>query len=315
MEEWSWKVGGLSVYQICVHYALFFIFIYFLGGQHNPFQDKSTSCLPQVQSHWCLTIHNDSLLYFVSQSTTCSCTKLMKSKQLWNYVMIWHHSVRSREYVVKGHFWGMCDLQSSLCTRSEVGIWCERCNWRSHMPRNWLLTSSILIVTSQHEVTSGVARWGQGGNCPLAETLPPLAPPMKSHIVQRSMVSCILSPSQPPLTQAPLAAPSFWSLAMPLDVTRSHLIISKLFWFSLTWRNCIFAWLTKIVIWVIFDRRTSVNLQVVEDKMLIYLDKRKSQPNTVLTFRVFFWTVYFILTHPCTNIFIYLVVCLRACCS
>ena len=94
---------------------------------------------------------------------------------------IWHHSVRSRwvyMYEVKGHFWGMCDLQSSLCMRSdsEVGIWCERCNWRSHMPRNWLLTSSILIVTSHHDVTSGVARWGQGGDHPLADTLPPSCP-------------------------------------------------------------------------------------------------------------------------------------------
>ena len=249
---WRSEVGKyLYTRSVCtmLYFLFIYLFIYFFG-QHNPFQDESTSCLPPgakslmfdnpqgLTAIFCESINNLQL-HQVNEAKTA----LKLCDELTSFC-----EVTMSMYEVKGHFWGMCDLQSSLCMRSEVGMWCERCNWRSNMPRNWLLTSSILIVTSQHDVTSGVARGGRGGNCPLAETLPPPLAPMKSHFVQRSMVSRHFESQSAPLTWAPLAAPSFWSLAMPLDVTRSHLIISKLFWFSLTWRNCIFAWLTKIII-------------------------------------------------------------------
>ena len=212
MEERSWK---LSAYQICVHYALFLIFIYlfFLLGQHNPFQDKSTSSLlPGAKSlmfdnpQWLTAIFCESISNLQLHHVNEAKTALKLCDDLTSFC-----EVTMSMYEVKGHFWGMCDLQSSLCMRSEVGIWCERCNWRSHMPRNWLLTSSILIVTSQHDVTSGVARWGSGGQLPPGRNSAPLLPPPPwNHTLYRGLWwVAILSPSQPPSPEPPLPPPHF----------------------------------------------------------------------------------------------------------
>ena len=204
MEDWSWKV---SVYQICVHYALFFIFIYLFIFRVNiiHFKINQNLVFPQVQNHWCLTIHNcESINNLQLHRVNEAKTALKLCDDLTSFC-----EVTMSMYEVKGHFWGMCDLQSSLCMRSEVGIWCERCNWRSHMPRNWLVTSSILIVTSQHDVTSGVARWGQGGDCPLAETLPPSCPPWNHTLYRGLQVSCHFESQSAPSPELPLPPPHF----------------------------------------------------------------------------------------------------------
>ena len=59
------------------------------------------------------------------------------------------------------------------------------------------------------------AQWcGQGGNCPLAETLPPSCPPKWNYTLYRGLWrAAILSPSLPPRSLvSPLAAPSFWKV-------------------------------------------------------------------------------------------------------
>ena len=51
----------------------------------------------------------------------------MEIKSALKSVRVWCHAVWSQ--------W--------ICMRSEVGLWCQmsRCNWKSHMPQNWPLTS------------------------------------------------------------------------------------------------------------------------------------------------------------------------------
>ena len=85
----------------------------------------------------------------------------------------------------------------------------SKCNWKSHMPLKWLLTSCLPIVTSsQHVVTN-----------------------------------------------------------------------FKLFWFSLTWCNCIFARLkNKATKWLLIVNTS--DFATGEDKMWIYLIKRECWPNT-----------------------------------
>ena len=244
---WRSEVGKyLYTRSVCT--MLYFLFIYLFFGQHNPFQDKSTSSLPQGANslmfdnpQWLTAIFCESINNLQLHQVNEAKTALKLCDDLTSFF-----KVTMSMYEVKGHFWGICDLQSSLCMR--FGIWCERCNRRSHMPRNWLLTSSILIVTSQHDVTSGVARGSQGGDCPLAETLPPSCPHEITLCTEVYGESPFWVPVSPPHLSPPCRPLILKSLATPLDVTRSHLIISKLFWFSLTWRNCIFAWITKIVI-------------------------------------------------------------------
>ena len=56
--------------------------------------------------------------------------------------------------------------------------------------------------------------------------------------------------------------------------------ISKLFWFSLTWHNCIFAWLTKIATHWLLTVTHQWFCNWGKDKILIYLIKIEFWPNT-----------------------------------
>ena len=92
------------------------------------------------------------------------------------------------------------------------------------------------------------------------------------------------------------------------DVTAK--LISNLFGFSLTWRNCIFAWLTKIATELLLTVHIPVILQLGEDKILIYLSKKRILTKYFILFNVesffklftsFWYTLYnvfsFIMIH------------------
>ena len=196
------KLESICIPDLCALCSIFYFYLFF-GGQHNPFQDKSTSCLPQVQSHWCLTIHNDSLLYFVSQSTTCSCTKLMKSKQLWNYVMIWHHSVRSRwvcsQRSFLGHVW------PSELTMHEIRGW--NMMWTMQLEVTHAPELTFDLKHTHCDLSAWGHQWrsqmGSGGRLPPGRNSAPSCPPWNHTLYSGLWWVAFWVPVSPPHPSPP----------------------------------------------------------------------------------------------------------------
>ena len=219
------------------------------------------------------------------------------------YVKSWYGGVKLEsmiKYLYTRSVCTMYDLTSFCEVTMSIHVWGQRSFlghvWPSELTmheirlRDWdMMWKMQLEVTHEPGLTfdlkhthCDLSAWrhqwrsqmGSGGRpSPGRNSGPPLAP-MKSHFVQRSMVSCHFeSQSAPPHLSPPCRplilksgyAPgchtvtpyNFKAVLIFIDLAQLH--------FCLAHKNSHR---------VIFDRRTSVNLQVVEDKMLIYLDKR-----------------------------------------
>ena len=81
------------------------------------------------------------------------------------------------------------------------------------------------------------------------------------------------------VTQTPELTSDLLPIHYSLTGWRHTQSMSNTIWFSLTWCNCIFAWLTKLATGL-FLTVTPVILQLGDDKLLIYLIKSESWPNT-----------------------------------
>ena len=83
----------------------------------------------------------------------------------------------------------------------------------------------IGIKYSYFDVSQWRSQRGQGGDRPLAETLPPLAPKWNYTLYRGLWRAAILSPSQPPCSPlSPLAAPHFEKSGYAPDVSLKYLL-------------------------------------------------------------------------------------------
>ena len=101
---------------------------------------------------------------------------------------------------------------------SEINLRCSRRKPSDedfmHKPRKHVKLFYFVHTSMQNTFKcSGVVRGGQGGDGPLPETLPPLAPQMKLHFVQRSMESRHFESQSAPFSPlSPPCCPSFWKV-------------------------------------------------------------------------------------------------------